>query len=97
MRDLNDNLMNNLFYGKQVSTIEAIDNVGIYYITNASEMPDDCPYLIYSLGIRGRSWNYPLFAFNSYSDYMLYVGRNSTSDGVNYTFKGWNQIQINKS
>lgn len=95
--EINGSLMNNLFYGKQVSNIKDIDSVGIYYITNSSEMPTGNPFIVYSLGIRGRSWNYPLFAFDSYSNYMLYIGRNSTSDGVNYTFAGWNQIQIVKS
>lgn len=95
--EINGSLMNNLFYGKQVSNIKDIDSVGIYYITNSSEMPTGNPFIVYSLGIRGRSWNYPLFAFDSYSNYMLYIGRNGTSDGVNYTFAGWNQIQIVKS
>lgn len=89
--------MNNLFYGKQVSNIKDIDSVGIYYITNASEMPTGDPFVVYSWGIRGRSWNYPLFAFDCYSNYMLYMGRNGTSDAVNYTFSGWTQIQTNKS
>lgn len=95
--EINGSLMNNLFYGKQVSNIKDIDSVGIYYITNSSEMPTGNPFIVYSLGIRGRSWNYPLFACDSYSNYMLYIGRNGTSDGVNYTFAGWNQIQIVKS
>ena len=94
---LNGSLMNNLIYGKQVSNIKDIDSVGIYYITNASEMPTGNPFILYSLGVVGRSWNYPIFAFDSYSDHMLYVGRNGTSDGVNYIFSGWTQIQINKS
>ena len=85
--------MNNLFYGQKVSSIKDVDSVGIYYITNASEMPTDDPFILYSLGIVGRSWNYPIFAFDSYSNCMLYVGRNCTSDGVNYTFSGWTQIQ----
>lgn len=85
--------MNSLVYGKQVSNIKYIDSVGIYYITNASEMPTGDPFVVYSLGVVGRSWNYPCFAFNAYSDYMLYVGRKRTSDGVNYTFSGWTQIQ----
>lgn len=89
--------MNNLFYGKQVSNIKDIDSVGIYYITNSSEMPTGDPFVLYSLGIVGRSWNYPIFAFNAYSNYMLYVGRNATTDGVNYSFSGWTQIQTNKS
>ena len=85
--------MNNLFYGQNVSSIKDIDSVGIYYITNASEMPTGDPFIVYSLGIVGRSWNYPIFAFNRYSDNMLYVGRNATADGVNYAFSGWTQIQ----
>lgn len=95
--DLNGSLMNSLVYGKKVSNIKYIDSVGIYHIANASEMPTGNQFVVYSWGIRGRSWNYPLFAFDCYSNYMLYVGRNSTSDGVNYTFSGWTQIQINKS
>lgn len=86
--------LNNLIYGQQVSSIKDIDNVGMYYITNSSEMPTGSPFAVYSLGIVGRNWNYPLFAFDVYSNYMLYVGRNSTSDGLNYTFSGWTQIQI---
>lgn len=95
--DLNGSLMNNLFYGQQVSSIKDVDSVGLYYITNASEMPTGDPFIVYSLGIVGRSWNYPIFAFNAYSNYMLYIGRNSTNDGVSYAFSGWTQIQINKS
>lgn len=91
--DLNGSL-NNLIYGQQVSSIKDIDNVGMYYITNSSEMPTGSPFTVYSLGIVGRNWNYPLFAFDAYSNYMLYMGRNSTSDGLNYTFSGWAQIQI---
>ena len=90
---LNGSLMNNLVYGQQVSSIKDVDSVGIYYITNSSEMPTGEPFVLYSLGIVGRSWNYPIFAFNTYSNHMLYVGRNTTSDGVNYTFSGWTQIQ----
>ena len=85
--------MNSLVYGKQVPNIKDIDSVGIYYITNASEMPTGDPFVVYSLGIVGRSWNYPLFAFNAYSDYLLYVGRSCTSDGKNYAFSGWTRIQ----
>ena len=84
--DLNGSLMNNLFYGHQVSSIKDVDNVGLYYITNDSEMPTGDPFTVYSLGIVGRNWNYPIFAFNSYSNYMLYIGRNMTNDGANYTF-----------
>ena len=91
--DLNGSLMNNLFYGQQVSSIKDVDSVGIYYITNSSEMPTGDPFILYSLGVAGRTWNYPIFAFDGYSDCMLYVGRNATSDGVNYTFSGWTQIQ----
>lgn len=90
---INSNLMNNLFYGQRVSSIKDIDSVGLYYITNSSEMPSGDPFVLYSFGIVGRSWNYPIFAFNAYSNYMLYVGRNTTNDGVNYSFSGWNQIQ----
>ena len=90
---INSNLMNNLFYGQRVSSIKDIDSVGLYYITNSSEMPSGDPFVLYSFGIVGRSWNYPIFAFNTYSNYMLYVGRNVTNDGVNYSFSGWNQIQ----
>lgn len=90
---INSNLMNNLFYGQRVSSIKDIDSVGLYYITNSSEMPSGDPFVLYSFGIVGRSWNYPIFAFNTYSNYMLYVGRNATNDGVNYSFSGWNQIQ----
>ena len=90
---INSNLMNNLFYGQRVSSIKDIDSVGLYYITNSSEMPSGDPFVLYSFGIVGRSWNYPIFAFNAYSNYMLYVGRNATNDGVNYSFSGWNQIQ----
>ena len=86
--------LNNLIYGQQVSSIKDIDNVGMYYITNSSEMPTGNPFVVYSLGIVCRNWNYPLFAFDVYSNYMLYVGRNGTSDGLNYTFSGWTQIQI---
>ena len=86
--------MNNLFYGQQVSSIKDVDSVGIYYITNPSEMPNGNPFMLYSLGIVGRNWNYPIFAFNTYSNHMLYVGRHTTSDGVNYTFSGWTQIQM---
>lgn len=89
---INSNL-NNLFYGQRVSSIKDIDSVGLYYITNSSEMPSGDPFVLYSFGIVGRSWNYPIFAFNAYSNYMLYVGRNATNDGVNYSFSGWNQIQ----
>ena len=92
--DLNGSLMNNLFYGQQVSSIKDVDSVGIYRITNSSEMPTGNPFMLYSLGVVGESWNYPIFAFDTYSDYMLYVGRNATSDGVNYTFSGWTQIQM---
>ena len=91
--DLNGSLMNNLVYGHDVSSIKDMDSVGLYYITNASEMPTVDPFVVYSLGIVGRNWNYPIFAFNAYSNNMLYVGRNTTSDGVNYTFSGWTQIQ----
>ena len=87
--------MNNLFYGQNVSSIKDVDSVGIYFITNASEMPTDDPYILYSLGIVGRSWNYPIFAFNMYSDYILYVGRNTTADGVIYALSGWTQIKTN--
>ena len=90
---INSNLMNNLFYGQRVSSIKDIDSVGLYYITNSSEMPSGDPFVLYSFGIVGRSWNYPIFAFNAYSNYMLYVGRNATNDGVNYSFSRWNQIQ----
>ena len=90
---INSNLMNNLFYGQRVSSIKDIDSVGLYYITNSSEMPSGDPFVLYSFGIVGRSWNYPIFAFDTYSNYMLYVGRNATNDGVNYSFSGWNQIQ----
>ena len=93
---INSNL-NNLVYGQQVSSIKDVVSVGLYYITNASEMPTGDPFIVYSLGIVGRNWNYPIFAFNSYSNYMLYIGRNSTNDGVSYAFSGWTQIQINKS
>ena len=86
--------MNNLFYGQNVSSIKDIDSVGIYCITNASEMPNGNPFIVYSLGILGRNWNYPMFAFDVYSNYLLYVGRNGISDGVNYTFSGWTQIQM---
>ena len=91
--DLNGSLMNNLFYGQNVSSIKDVDSVGMYYIANAAEMPTGNPFIVYSLGIVGRSWNYPIFAFDTYSNYMLYVGRNATSDGVNYAFSGWTQIQ----
>lgn len=93
--DLNGSLMNNLFYGQQVSSIKDMDSVGLYYITNASEMPSGNPFIVYSLGVAGRSWNYPMFAFDTYSNYMLYVGRNGTNDGVNYSFSGWTQIKTN--
>lgn len=93
LSDLNGSLMNNLIYGKQVSNIKDIDSVGIYYITNASEMPTGNPFILYSLGVVGRSWNYPIFAFDSYSNNALYVGRNSTNDGVSYAFSGWKRIQ----
>ena len=93
---INSNL-NNLVYGQQVSSIKDVVSVGLYYITNASEMPTGDPFIVYSLGIVGRNWNYPIFAFNSYRNYMLYIGRNSTNDGVSYAFSGWTQIQINKS
>lgn len=92
---LNGSLMNNLFYGQQVSSIKDMDSGGLYFITNASEMPSGNPFIVYSLGIAGRSWNYPMFAFDTYSNGALYVGRNSTSDGVNYTFSGWTQIKTN--
>lgn len=95
--DLNGSLMNNLFYGQQVSSIKDMDSVGLYFITNASEMPSGNPFIVYSLGIAGRSWNYPMFAFDTYSNYMLYVGRNGTNDGVNYAFSGWTQIQTKLS
>lgn len=91
---INSNLMNNLVYGRNASSIKDVDSVGIYYITNSSEMPTGDPFVLYSLGIVGRSWNYPIFAFNAYSNYMLYVGRNATTDGVNYSFSGWKRIQI---
>lgn len=91
--EINGSLMNNLFYGQQVSSIKDVDSVGIYYITNASEMPTGNPFILYSLGILGRSWNYPIFAFDTYSNSQLYIGRMSTSDGVNYAFSEWTQIQ----
>ena len=90
---LNGSLLNNLFYGQNVSSIKDADSVGIYYITNSSEMPTGDPFVLYSLGIVGRNWNYPIFAFNIYSNDLLYVGRKSY-DGVNYTFAGWTQIQM---
>ena len=86
--------MNNLFYGQDVSSIKDVDSVGIYYITNASEMPTGNPFILYSLGIVGRSWYYPIFAFDTYSNYMLYIGRNTTHDGSSYIFSGWTQIQM---
>ena len=86
--------MNNLFYGQQVSSIKDVDSVGMYYITNASEMPNGDPFMLYSFGVVGKSWNYPIFAFNTYSNNHLYIGRMATSDGVNYTFSGWTQIQM---
>ena len=92
---LNGSLLNNLFYGQQVSSIKDVDSVGLYYITNASEMPTGDPFIVYSLGIVGRSWNYPIFAFNMYSNNMLYVGRKESSDGASYTFSGWTQIKTN--
>lgn len=95
LSDLNGR-MNNLFYGQQVSSIKDVDSVGLYYITNASEMPTGDPFIVYSLGIVGRSWNYPIFAFNAYGDSLLYVGRNSTKDGINYSFRGWHQIEVAK-
>jgi len=95
--DLNGSLMNNLFYGQQVSNIKDIGSVGLYFITNASEMPSGNPFIVYSFGIAGRSRNYPIFAFDTYSDYMLYVGRNASNDGVNYAFSGWTQIQTKLS
>ena len=91
---LNGSLLNNLFYGQQVSSIKDVDSVGIYHITNAAEMPTGNPFVLYSLGIVGRSWNYPIFAFDSYSNSHLYIGRTTTSDGVNYAFSGWTQIQV---
>lgn len=92
--DLNGSLMNNLFYGQLVSSIKDVDSVGIYYITNSSEMPTGNPFMLYSIGILGRTWNYPIFAFDTYNNCMPYVGQNRTSDGVNYTFSGWTQIQM---
>lgn len=89
---INSNL-NNLVYGQQVSSIKDVVSVGLYYITNSSEMPSGEPFALYSFGIIGRNWNYPIFAFNVYSDHLLYVGRILTSDGANYSFSGWNQIQ----
>ena len=68
-------------------------DVGIYYITNSSEMPSGDPYVLISCGAEGVSWNYPMFAFDTYSNSHLYIGRMSTSDRVNYTFSGWTQIQ----
>ena len=94
LSDLNGSLMNNLFYGQEVSSIKDVDSVGLYYITNVSEMPTGDPFVLYSLGILGRNWNYPILAFNVYNSSMLYVGRKGTSDGVNYTFSGWTQIQM---
>ena len=87
--------MNNLFYGQNVSSIKDVDSVGIYYITNAAEMPTGNQFVIYSLGIAGRDWNYPIFAFDSYSNSHLYIGRITTSDGANYTFSGCTPIQTN--
>lgn len=87
--------MNNLFYGQQVSSIKDVDSVGIYYITNSSEMPTGNPFILYSFGIVGYSWNHPIFAYDTYSNSHLYIGRMSTSDGVNYTFSGWTQIKTN--
>lgn len=89
----NGSLMNNLVYGRQVSNIKDVDSVGIYYIMNSSEMPTGNPFVLYSLGIIGRSWNYPIFAFDVYSNSRLYIGRMATSDAVNYAFSGWTQIQ----
>ena len=91
--EINGSLMNNLVYGRQVSNIKDVDSVGIYYITNSSEMPTGNPFVLYSLGIIGRSWNYPIFAFDAYSNSHLYIGRMTTSDAVNYAFSGWTQIQ----
>ena len=85
--------MNNLVYGQNVSSIKDIDSVVLYYITNASEMPSGSPFVVYSLGTLHRNWNYPMFAFDVYSDNMLYVGRNRY-DGASYTFSGWTQIQM---
>ena len=87
--------LDNIFYGpRYVSSIKDVTGVGTYTITNASEMPTDDPYMLYSFGVVGRIWNYPIFAFNLYGNYMLYVGRNATADGVNYAFSGWTQIQV---
>ena len=85
--------MNNLVYGHNVSSIKDVDSVELYYITNASEMPTGDQFIVYSFGMVGRSWNYPIFAFDSYSNSHLYIGRMTTSDGVNYTFSGWTPIQ----
>ena len=86
--------MNNLFYGQNVSSIKDVDSVGIYYITNSSEMPSGNPFIVYSLGIVPRNWNYTMFAFDTYSNDLLYVERNGTYDGTSYIFSGWTQIQM---
>ena len=94
MSDLSGSL-DLIFYGRSVSSLKDVTGVGAYAITNASEMPSADPYMLYSFGNISRNWNYPIFAFNSYADNLLYVGRNRTNDGVTYTFSGWTQIKTN--
>lgn len=71
-----------------VAHITEINNMGLYHITNLSEMPSSNPYTILSLGKKGREWNYPIVAFDNYGN-GTYRGRLASSDGVTYTFDKW--------
>lgn len=90
---LNNDFYQKMIYGKNVSNLLEVSETGLYYLVDSTEMPNRSPYSLLALGTQGRNWNYPIFAYDQYSNDGFYFGRMGSPDGKNYSFFGWHKVQ----
>ena len=91
---LNNDFYQKTIYGKTISNLLEVNESGLYFINNSSEMPNSNPYSLYAFGTQGRDWNYLILAYDQYSNDGLYCGRMGSIDGQTYTFSGWHRVQF---
>ena len=84
-----------MIHGKTVSNLLEVSETGLYFLIDSNEMPNLAPYSLLALGTQGRNWNYPIFAYDQYSNDGFYIGRMGSLDGKNYKFFGWRKVQSN--
>lgn len=84
-----------MIHGKTVSNLLEVSETGLYFLIDSNEMPNLAPYSLIALGTQGRNWNYPIFAYDQYSNDGFYIGRMGSSDGKNYKFFGWRKVPSN--